>query len=147
MYPGELDEMLKVAYRCLAPGGRIVIHTHPNRFIGSATRTLIHNRLLQRTVFKLYARLLGMESLNPNVGDVHVNEQTVWSLKATMAKTPFEFRVWSEHFIVPEQKRDLSALIRKILFFGWPITAIWPLNLVFANDLWAVGVKPVKTEK
>jgi cyclopropane fatty-acyl-phospholipid synthase-like methyltransferase len=144
VYPHELDEMLKVAYRYLAPGGRIVIHTHPNRFMGGLTRCLIKNKFLQSTIFKLYARLLGMKSLNASIGDVHVNEQSVGSLRAALAKTPFEFRVWCEHFISPEQKRDFRSVIRKIVFFGWPITATRPLNLIFANDIWAVGVKPAK---
>jgi len=147
VYPHELDEMLQTAYRYLVPGGRLLIHTHPNRFIGGATRALIRNRFLQATVFKLYARLLGMRALNPNVGDVHVNEQSLGTLRAAMAKTPFQYRVWSEHFIAPEQKRSWPTLIRKIVFFGWPVTAVWPLNIVFANDLWAVGVKPGEPEK
>ena len=147
VYPHELDEMLQTAYRYLVPGGRLIIHTHPNRFIGGATRALIRNRFLQATVFKLYARLLGMRSLNPNVADVHVNEQSLGTLGAAMAKTSFQYRVWSEHFIAPEQKRSLPTLIRKIVFFGWPFTAVWPLSIIFANDLWAVGVKPGKPDK
>lgn len=108
---------------------------------------LIRNRFLQATVFKLYARLLKMESLNENVADVHINEQSVGTLKKTMARTNFKYKVWSEHFISPEQKRDISTLLRKIIFFGWPITAIWPLSLLFANDLWVVGIKTTEIKE
>ncbi len=142
VYPHELDEMLKTAYEYLAPNGRIVIHTHPNRFMGGLTRRLIKNKFLQSTIFKLYAHSIGMKSLNASISDVHVNEQSVGSLKATMAKTPFRSKVWCEHFISPEQKRDLRVVIRKFVFFGWPLTALWPLNFIFANDIWAVGIKP-----
>ncbi|MFL5907871.1 MAG: methyltransferase domain-containing protein [Solirubrobacterales bacterium] len=82
--PPELDRALGEARRVLKPGGRIFVHTMPNRLIYSVTYRL------QRTLVPW--RLFSWPK-EPRVAlerEMHVNEQTTGSLRRALRRAGFE---------------------------------------------------------
>jgi SAM-dependent methyltransferase len=154
LHPPELARALLEAHRVLRPGGWLVVHTMPNRlyhrFGYPVTRWAQRVRLYEdlpadpRTV---HGRLM------------HVNEQTPRALArvlreagflvtVTLAKYPDRpgspivagpgsaRRRWQQ---IAERLLALPGLLwlRDLVLYRWP-----PLAALFANDIFAVAVKP-----
>lgn len=81
--PEELHRALLEAHRILKPGGRITIHTAPNRLIYDVTYRL------QRALVPVRRRTWPADPRKPLELVMHVNEQTLGSLKKALREAGF----------------------------------------------------------
>jgi SAM-dependent methyltransferase len=130
--PDELDRTLREALRILRPGGRLLAHTMPNRSIYEVTYRL------QRALRPRRRRDWPADPRNEYERLMHVNEQTVRSLRRALRRAgfrPASARVgaWVYTDFVPQErgKRLYRALAR------FPPTA-----RLGVGDIWADGRKP-----
>ncbi len=130
--PEELDVTLAEAARLLRPGGRVFVHTMPNRLIYDVTYRF------QRLAWPPRWRRWPAEPRTDVERTMHVNEQTLRSMRGVLAQAGFqdvhaEHGKWLHTAFVPDKRaRRLYPLLAR-----WKVTA--PLG---ACDLFARGVKP-----
>ncbi|MDQ4048955.1 MAG: class I SAM-dependent methyltransferase [Actinomycetota bacterium] len=132
--PPELEVALRETYRLLRPGGRMLVHTMPNRLIYDVTYRL------QRAVWPPRWRRWPAEPRRPVELTMHVNEQTLGSMRRAVRRAGFgdvrgEHGQWLHTSFVPSERaqRLYPRLAARRL------TA--PLG---AGDLWVQAVKPLR---
>ncbi len=129
--PAELDLALAQALRLLAPGGRLIAHTMPNRTVYEVTYRL------QRLAWPPRRRRWPADPRNPYEHRMHVNEQTVRSLRSALTRACFaDVEAWTgamryADFVPDERARALY----------WRLAARRPTRRLGAFDLWARAIK------
>jgi ubiquinone/menaquinone biosynthesis C-methylase UbiE len=130
--PAELDVTLAEVRRLLRVGGRVFIHTMPNRLIYDATYRV------QRAAWPPRWKRWPAEPRTEVERTMHVNEQTVGSMCRTLRRAGFaevrgEHGQWLHTAFVPDERaRRLYPLLARF-------RATAPLG---ACDLFARAVKP-----
>jgi ubiquinone/menaquinone biosynthesis C-methylase UbiE len=134
LYPWELEQALAEAWRVLKDGGRLVVHTMPNRWYYRFGYPLF------RSLNRLRGRRLPS---NPRARteynvQVHVNEQDVWRLRASLKRAGFAAQVWVDN-LYPQALGQgwLAAIASRIV-------RLPGLRLFLCNDLLAVAIKEPK---
>ncbi len=133
LYPWELDQAIREVHRVLKPDGRFIVHTAPN---------IWYDRYAYPVVRQV-RRLMGQgESYPANPREflvdvnahVHVNEQSLFSLRRVLKQADFEARVWLDS---PPQdwSSELLGPLRRLLFR----TA--PFRWFFEREVFAVAAK------
>jgi len=123
LYPDELEIAFREVRRLLKPDGRIVVHTVPNANY-------------YRYVYPLYRFIknLAGQNLPKNPrervyhGHVHVNEQTVKSLRRTLTKSGF-------HSLNTFSKQLTGSTLKR-----W-VSSLFIIKFLLANDMFAVAKK------
>ena len=140
LFPWELSQSLAEIERVLKPGGAFIVHTAPNvwydRYAYPLVR-LVRTALGQGERYPKNPRALNVSA---NV-DVHVNEQSQWSLRRVLQQAGFRHvRAWLES---PPQNRQEGALFAgaRVVLFRLP-----PFRYFFVREVFAVGVKATKDE-
>ncbi len=133
LHPAELDEALREAHRVLAPGGILFVHTAPN---------LWYYRF-GYPPFRLLRRLQGHtlprnpKDRFPSHHQVHVNEQSVLSLRRALHAAGFSSRLW-----VDQSQDRLTAsdkpYVRGLAHF---VTHNFLLKWIFCGDIYAIAVR------
>ena len=146
LYPSELQRCFKECKRVLKPKGKLVIHTAPNRWYND-----FGYPLWEQPVNKILNRLFRQKLLTRPIRTeidrkVHINEQTIVSLKQYMKKTGFNSKVWlGSEYVVPVKKYSpsiqLLEIFRQALCHAYPLSLLPPLSFVFCNDIWAIAKK------
>ncbi len=156
----ELAATLSEARRTLRPGGRIVVHTSPNRLF----EDVVYPRYV-RHVHRLVlegSRLLGLHDgvLNPLMlpttpefphnsyeDAVHICPHSADSLKRALRSAGF--RVHRVEFWEPparpvyESRRlNLEVRLLDVLRYGRPFSYLPPLNQLFSNHIWLLAERP-----
>lgn len=129
LHPWELDHALGEARRVLKPDGWLLVHTMPNRWYYRFGYPL----------YRLLQRLKGQKlPANPRErftyhAAMHVNEQDVFSLRASLRRAGFQARVWATN-VQPyaEQHGRLGAVADRLC-------ALYPFRWVLCNDLFALA--------
>jgi len=138
LYPQDLREILVEIKRVLKPQGRLIIHTGPNKDyleIGYKYFSRYLNFLASKTIWEPFFKtklIYTKDPRNKSEKDLHVNEQTVNSLKRELNEVGFKnANVW------------LNSNFRKVKLGYWFLfTFLQPtwlpkIGKYFALDIWA----------
>jgi ubiquinone/menaquinone biosynthesis C-methylase UbiE len=120
LHPWELHEALLEVRRVLKPNGLFVVHTAPNiwydRYAYPLVRAFRHLGGQGANYPKDPRQFL--VSINEHV---HVNEQSIWSMRQTLKRAGFHGKVWLES--PPQQWQGRLGGLRKFVFeaplFRW----------------------------
>ena len=131
LHTWELRQALAEVRRVLHPDGRLIVHTAPNAWYDRCAYPVVR---LVRTLMgqgERYPR--DPRAIVPANLDVHVNEQSVFSLWWVLARTGFRAKVWLD---TPPQNRSegpVLAAARRVLF-NCP-----PFQWFFEREVFAVA--------
>ena len=149
LYPSELQRCFKECKRVLKPKGKLVIHTAPNRWYND-----FGYPLWEQPVNKILNRLFRQKLLTRPIRTeidrkVHINEQTIVSLKQYMQKAGFNSKIWlGSEYVVPVKKQSpsiqLLEIFRQVLCHAYPLSLLPPLSFIFCNDIWAIAKKNIR---
>ncbi|HTY09057.1 MAG TPA: class I SAM-dependent methyltransferase [Candidatus Edwardsbacteria bacterium] len=133
LHPWELRQCLAEASRVLRPGGRLIIHTNPNKWYRVGLNLLRYRQALRDGVFPrpLWRRFEEDEMTRA----VHVNHQSVWSLWNGLRLAGLRPRVWAQ----PLDQASLDEPMTPLHFVRRRLLSWW----VYL-ELFAVGTKPGK---
>lgn len=134
LYPWELHQSLLEVHRVMAPTGRLIIHTAPNRWYDQFAYPVV--RFVRRVMGQGAHYPRNPRALNVPVNiDVHVNEQDIWRLRRTLKKAGFQGRIWLD---TPPQNRDEGSLLAgaRHIAFNW-----LPFRWFFEREVFAVASK------
>jgi len=134
LHPWELHEALREIHRVLKPDGRLIVHTAPNAWYDRYAYPLV----------RAFRRLLGQGALypaNPRAflvdvnQEVHVNEQSMLSLRRALTKAGFRSRVWLDS---PPQRRQNPLWIDALRSVAFHVP---PFRWFFEREVFAVAAK------
>lgn len=142
LYPWQLDAAMAEMRRVLKPDGFAVIHTVPNRWALSVGYPLL--RLIRPS--------LPRDPRTDYEHQVHINEQDVLSLSATLRRAGLRSRVWLENLTLRQARWQANSDAFKDVrgasysFFRHPVVRLaarlallTPLRLLACNDIYAIA--------
>jgi len=153
--PAELAAALAEAHRVLRPGGRLAVHTSPNRLlldrVYPAYTRRVHQALaaacrLLRYRDAVFSPDLPVAPRFPRTEyerRMHVNEQTGDSLRATLEVAGFHVErvLYWEPAAYPT-RLSLRLRLLDLLRYLRPFSYFPPLSRYFCNHIWAVARRP-----
>lgn len=138
LYPHQVKTILQEFYRVLKPGGKVILHTYPNREhfeYGYPLFTKWIHRL-----FNLFWPLVFGEKLlstndprHPNDYIMHINECSKSEVEEALQKSGLSAQVWYDSYWRIMRKRDYLHY-----YIAQPL---WLSPRYFTDDIWAVGIK------
>jgi 2-polyprenyl-3-methyl-5-hydroxy-6-metoxy-1,4-benzoquinol methylase len=135
----DADAMLREARRVLRPGGRLVLHTAPNRLFLDVTWPIARWPLIAaghgETVRRLEAWVAASKTY-------HVNEQTLYSLRRSLRRAGFGSAVvWIDPSIVRDGSHHTTEGLRgsRMIRAGQKVASVRAVRLFCGNDIWAVA--------
>jgi len=135
LYPWELAEALTESRRVLKPGGRLVIHTAPNRWYDTYAYPWVRRVRTLMGQGGLYP--VDPRAITPVNQDVHVNEQDMLSMRRTLKEAGFEnVNVWLDSPPQNRQENFVLAGLRRVAF------DLPPFRWFFERELFAVAQNP-----
>ena len=137
--PADADAMLREAHRVLKPGGRLVLHTAPNRLFLKLTWPVARWPLIasghRETVDALETWVAASKTY-------HAREQTLHGLRRALRRAGFSApRVWIDSAIVRDGSHHTTRGLEESWFMraGQRLAAIRAVRLLAGNDIWAVA--------
>jgi SAM-dependent methyltransferase len=131
LYPWELARALAEVRRVLKPDGCLIVHTAPNVWYDRCAYPLV--RLVRGMLGQSKHYPKDPRAIIPANLDVHVNEQSVWSLWRALRRAGFRARVWLD---TPPQNRQEGwcFAVARYMLFNWP-----PFLWFFEREVFAVA--------
>jgi len=135
LFQWELENCLADVKRVLKPDGVFIVHTAPNvwydRYAYPVVR-LVRGLMGEGAKYPKNPRLLNVAAN----ADVHVNEQSQWSLWQTLRRAGFHHvRAWLDS---PPQNRQENVVFAAARFTLFELP---PFRYFFEREVFAVGVK------
>lgn len=134
LHPWELQDALREVHRVMKPDGRLIIHTAPNVWYDRYAYPLV--RLFRRVTGKGAGYPADpRQFLVAHNQEVHVNEQSMLSLRRALAQAGFRGQVWLDS---PPQQRQENPVLGglRYMFFHLP-----PFRWFFEREVFAVARK------
>lgn len=134
LHPWELHAALLEVHRVLKPDGRFIVHTAPNIWYDRYAYPVV--RLARTLMGQGYKYPKNPRQFMVSVNEhVHVNEQSLWSMRQTLRKAGFDGKVWLDS---PPQNREenLILAVLRVLMFDVP-----PFRWFFEREVFAVAAK------
>jgi 2-polyprenyl-3-methyl-5-hydroxy-6-metoxy-1,4-benzoquinol methylase len=142
LYPKQLRVLLKEFYRVLKPGGKVIIHTAPNRLYYDVGYPY-YTRWISMLVNPFW-KIIFRETLITNKilrtdyeREMHVNECTLGEVQQFFSDAKFKINAWLSSECQIFRKRDRVRYILLQPEFG-------PLKNFFSYDILGVASKPQK---
>jgi ubiquinone/menaquinone biosynthesis C-methylase UbiE len=136
LYPWELHEALIEVHRVLKPGGRFIVHTAPNAWYDKYAYPFVRRFRHMRGQGEHYPTNPRAFLVDVNQ-DVHVNEQSILSMRQTLSRAGFNSKVWLES--PPQDKRKPEGIVldtmRRAAF------KVPPFSWFFQREVFAVAAK------
>lgn len=130
LYPDELIQSMNEVYRVLKPGGKIVIHTQPNRWYFE------YGYFIYRSICKLKdGKSLPKNPRTEYAKKMHVNEQSILGLYILLGKTGFKKKIWLAPPIFQYHGNS------RIIHFLFRSLNHYPLKAFFSNEIYAIAEK------
>jgi SAM-dependent methyltransferase len=160
LYPHELAKAYDELQRTIRPGGRLVLHTSPNKIFEERVYPHYSRRINQAALWMSrrlkYTDGLFNETMLPTdrefphdtfEREMHINEQSAPDMRAEVERHGFAVR--STEFWEPPSKggyfesRRLNAELRALDFLRFlrPLSKYPPLNRLFCNHIWMLAVR------
>jgi cyclopropane fatty-acyl-phospholipid synthase-like methyltransferase len=136
LYPWELHEAFVECRRVLKADGRLIIHTAPNRWYDQYAYPMVRfvrTVMGQGAAYPKNPRQFGV-AVNEHV---HVNEQSLFSMRSALEKAGFSGKVWLDSPPQNRQEGSVLAALRKVAF-EWV-----PFSWFFEREVFAVAKKSV----
>jgi SAM-dependent methyltransferase len=134
LHPWELHAAMLEVHRVLKPDGKFIIHTAPNIWYDRYAYPIVRRfRTLTGDGDKYPAD--PRQFLVAHNQDVHVNEQSWWSMQRALKAAGFKGKVWLDSPPQQRQENPLLAILR-YLAFHTP-----PLRWFFEREIFAVAGK------
>ena len=135
LYPWELAEALADAQRGLKSGGRVVVHTAPNRWYDAYAYPWVRRLRTLMGQGGLYP--VDPRAITPVNQDVHVNEQDILSMRRTLKEAGYDnVQVWLDSPPQDRQENVFMAGLRRVAF------DLPPFRWFFERELFAVAQNP-----
>ena len=146
LHQWELVQMLQECKRVLKPIGTLVIVTHPNIWYRNCGYPIVYR--LKR-LLPLLRKASGEESVSDNPhaeqgSGLHVNEQSILSLRKTLRETGFRSKVWLGPRFAYRRERLVEGfgLPGVFLYLFVHILETWvPFKYIFADEIYAIARK------
>jgi cyclopropane fatty-acyl-phospholipid synthase-like methyltransferase len=136
LYPWELKACLDEAFRVLKRGGKVIVHTAPNRWYDAYAYPWV--RRLRKLMGDGGKYPKNPRALNVEINtEVHVNEQDLWRMRRVLRNSNFvQVKVWLN--TPPQNRREnfILATMRHVAF------KIPPFAWFFQREVFAIGAKP-----
>ena len=148
LYPKQLFDCFAECFRILKPNGSLIVHTSPNRWYNDLGYPL-WERPINRVANALFRQNLLTRPIRTETDlKVHINEQTVLSLKKYFTRADFKAEIWlGSEYVTPAKKESAAMKVletaRQAFCHLYPLSLFPPLNFLFSNDIWAVGRKKI----
>lgn len=97
IYPEELKKFLNEVYRVLKIRGKIIIHSTPNKWrdkFGYIIDDIFLKRRKPKKPVERQKEYLLTKGINPKFADLHINKQTIISMKKYLSSAGFQPKVW-----------------------------------------------------
>lgn len=142
LYPEEVTLMLQSTLEWLAPNGRFVFHTAPNRWFNDYTYPYfcypvgsLLIKLSNAFTHSRYPQLENPKLLRTESHQVmHVNEPTYFSLSKAFKQSGLKYKIKSTNVTVNKPIISWKDKLYNLLVFGSPISNYFPFNILWAND-------------
>jgi len=135
LHPWELHQTFLEVQRVLKPDGKFIIHTAPNIWYDRYAYPIVRRFRMLLGQGKNYPAN-PREFLVEHNKDVHVNEQSLWSMRRVLAAAGFKSHVWLDS--PPQEWTSGNPLVgaMRYMMFHTP-----PLRWFFEREIFAVAHK------